>query len=142
MQRINRTQTVDHAQPVRPATADDRRGTLTVEFALVANIIFVLFFAGLELTSLNLMRHSAGNASYEAARKGIVPGATVAQAEQEARRLLDAVGASTNVTVNVADDGNKVTVTIAIPVDQNSWGLSQFSSGLVITKSCTLSRSM
>lgn len=142
MQRITRTQTQNQPRPVRRAAAEDRRGTLTVEFALVANIIFVLFFAGLELTSLNLMRHSAGNASYEAARKGIVPGATIAQAEQEARRLLDAVGARNNVTVNVTDDGNKVTVTIQIPVNQNSWGLSQFSSGLVITKSCTLSRSM
>ena len=120
----------------------DRRGTLAVEFALVAPIIFMLFFAGLEMTSLNLMRHTAGNASYEAARKAIVPGATFAEAEQEARRLLSSVGAVNGVTVDVQDDGNKVTVNIQIPVDQNSWGLAHFSSGWTITKSCTLSRGL
>jgi len=120
----------------------DRRGTLTVEFALVSSIILTLFFAGLEMTSLNLMRHSAGNATYEAARKGVVPGASAAEVEAEARRLLDLVGASNNVTVTVQDDGNRVTVSISIPVDQNSWGLSRFSSGMTIAKSCTLSRSL
>ena len=127
---------------VSPAVLPDRGGTLAVEFALVAPIIFLLFFAGLEMTSLNLMRHTAGNASYEAARKAIVPGATAADAEQEAMRLLQSVGAVNQVKIDVQDDGNKVTVSIEIPVEHNSWGLSRFSAGLKITKTCTLSRGL
>lgn len=119
-----------------------RRGTLTVEFALVAPLIFTLFFAGLEMTSLNLMRHTAGNATYEAARHGIVPGATEDEVKQKATDLLNSIGATTDVVIDVADDGNKVTVAIAIPVEKNSWGLSRFSSGLTITKNCTLSRGL
>lgn len=119
-----------------------RRGTLTVEFALVAPIIFLLFFAGLEITSLNLIRQTAGNASYEAARAGIVPGATEREVKDTALRLLDSVGATTDVAIDIDDDGNKISVTIAVPVEKNSWGLTRFSKGMTITKTCSLSRGL
>ncbi|MEZ6133045.1 MAG: pilus assembly protein [Planctomycetaceae bacterium] len=142
MQRCFSKPVISNSVRGRRRANTHRRGTLTVEFALVSGIILTLFFAGLEMTSLNLMRHSAGNATYEAARKGIVPGATAAEVEAEARRLLDLIGASNSVNVTVQDDGNRVTVSVSIPVDQNSWGLSRFSSGMTIAKSCTLSRSL
>lgn len=100
--------------------AAERPGTLTVEFALVAPIIFLLFFGSLELTSLNLMRHTAGNAAYEAARTAIVPGATEAQAKQKALNLLQAVGATRNVSIDFTDTPEKVSVYINIPVKDNS----------------------
>ncbi|MEZ6123618.1 MAG: TadE/TadG family type IV pilus assembly protein [Planctomycetaceae bacterium] len=119
-----------------------RRGTVAVEFALVSTIILLLFFGGLEMTCLNLIRHTAGNASYEAARKMIVPGGTAADAGQEAMRLLRSVGATQDVTIDAQDDGTKVTVTISVPVSKNSWGLLRFSGGMTISKSCTLSRQL
>lgn len=54
-----------------------RGGTAIVEFAVVAPLIFLLFLGGLELTALNFARQTAGNASYEAARKMIIPGGTL-----------------------------------------------------------------
>ena len=59
---------------IKPATRlnnrhSRRRGALTVEFAIVAPLIFLLFLGGLELTALNFARQTLGNASYEAARK-------------------------------------------------------------------------
>lgn len=136
----NHQSTQRRSARMSPRTA--RRGTLTVEFSLVAPIIFMLFFAGLEMTSLNLIRHTIGNASYEAARHGIVPGATEEEAKQVATRLLESVGATTDVTIDFEDDGNRVTVSITVPVEKNSWGLSRFSKGMKMTKSCSLSRGL
>ncbi len=63
--------------------ASRRKGAMTVEFAIVAPLIFLLFLGGLELTALNFARQTLGNASYEAARKMIIPGGTAAQARAE-----------------------------------------------------------
>ena len=126
--------------PAVQQNSTNRSGTLTVEFALVAPIIFLIFFGCLELTSLNLMRHTAGNAAYEAARAGIVPGATEASAKQKALNLLKAVGATRNVTIDYQNTPDKVSVLINIPVKDNSWGLASFSGSSTIRKGCILSR--
>lgn len=117
-----------------------RNGALTVEFAIVAPIIFALFIGSLELTSMNLIRQTAGNAAYEAARTAIIPGATHAEAKQVARELLNSVRASTNVLIDIQDDGRVVLVTISVPVSANGWGLARFSGGMTIVKRCSLSR--
>ncbi|MFN9974805.1 MAG: TadE/TadG family type IV pilus assembly protein, partial [Phycisphaerae bacterium] len=65
---------------------------MTVEFAIVSPLIFLLFLGSLEMTSLNFVRQTAGNASYEAARKLIIPGGTAAQAETEGLRLMNSLG--------------------------------------------------
>ena len=126
--------------PAVQQSSTNRSGTLTVEFALVAPIIFLIFFGCLELTSLNLMRHTAGNAAYEAARAGIVPGATEASAKQKAINLLKAVGATRNVTIDYQNTPDKVSVFINIPVKDNSWGLARFSGSSTIRKGCILTR--
>jgi Flp pilus assembly protein TadG len=57
-----------------------RRGATAVEFALTAPIFFVFLLSAFEFGWLNVIRHTADNAAYEAARAAIVPGATVADA--------------------------------------------------------------
>ena len=116
-----------------------RTGALTVEFAIVAPIIFFVFLGSIELTTLNLLRHTAANAAYEGARKAIVPGGTDAAAEAKAREILKIVGATTDVDVNIRRTTTDITVTVIIPINRNSWGLSRFSNGLSINKSCLLS---
>ena len=122
-----------------PVATDNRTGALTVEFAIVAPIIFLLFLGSIELTTLNLLRHTAANAAYEGARKAIIPGGTDAAAEAEARGILEALGARNDVTVSISRTTSDVTVTVIIPVARNSWGLSRFSGSLSINKSCMLS---
>lgn len=109
-----------------------------MEFALVAPLIFLLCLGGLELTAMNFVRQTASNASYEAARKAIVPGSTIAQAQAEAMRLLTALGIQNGATVTVTRDTEKVNVTIAIPAQNHSWGLLRFSKGLTIRQHCQL----
>lgn len=117
-----------------------RRGALTVEFAIVAPLIFLLFLGGLELTALNFARQTLGNASYEAARKMIIPGGTAAQAQSEGIRQMNLVGISSGVSVTTAETQTSVTVQVSVPAASVSWGLVRFSSGYVLKQSCTLTK--
>jgi Flp pilus assembly protein TadG len=127
------------AQP-SPSAASDRRGALTVEFAISAPLIFLLFLGGLELTALNFARQTVGNASYEAARKLIIPGGTVAQAQAEGLRQMNIVGLGTGATCTVVNAATTATATVSVPATNVSWGLTRFCAGYNITQSCTLTK--
>ena len=118
----------------------DRKGTLTVEFAIVAPLIFLLFLGSLELTALNFARQTAGNASYEAARKLIIPGGTVAQAEAEGLRQMKIAGMGTGAAVTIVDSTTSVTATVSVPASSVSWGLVRFCSGYTLRQTCTLTK--
>ncbi len=92
------------------------------------------------MTRMNFIKHSAANAAYEAARAGIVPGATEADCRKKATDLLNAVGAGSNVTVTYESTSQAVRVTVTIPVDKNSWAIGRFTHGLNLVQSCRLSR--
>ncbi len=117
-----------------------RRGALTVEFCLVAPIIFMLFLGSLEVTSVNIIRQSASNAAYEAARKMVVPGGTADDAREEANRMLQVLNVDRGAQVEIDESTERVEVIIRIPAEENSWGLSKYVGGLTITESCVLSR--
>ena len=55
------------ASPNRPPSRT-RRGATTVEFAIVAPVFFLFLLASIEFSRLNIIRHTADNAAYEAAR--------------------------------------------------------------------------
>jgi Flp pilus assembly protein TadG len=76
----------------RRKTHPKRLGALTVEFAIVANLLFVVIFGCLELTRLSLIRSLAQDAAYFAARAAVVPGATETDATNEAKRILGTLG--------------------------------------------------
>ena len=117
-----------------------RCGAVSVEFALMAPIIFALFFGCIEITRLNFLRHTASNAAYEGARASILPGRSAADGIAEATQLLNNVGAGNGATVNVISSAESVQVTVSIPVDQNSWGLGRFTKNMNLVQSCTLRR--
>src|SRR6187549_548125 len=78
-----------------------RTGAAAVEFAIVAPIFFVLVLGSLEFGRLNIIRHTADQAAYEAARNAMVPGATTAEARLAADRMLRIVGTrGAQVTIN------------------------------------------
>ena len=129
-----------HCRNSASATPPERRGALTVEFAIVAPLIFLLFVGGLELTAINFARQTAGNASYEAARKMIIPGGTAAQAEAEGKRVLTALGIGNGATVTIADSLTEVTVTVEVPAANVSWGLTRFCYGMTLRQACTLTK--
>ena len=117
-----------------------------MEFAVTAPIVFLLFFAQLEFSRANLIRHSIQSAAYEGARRGIVPGATVADVREAATSILTAVSArDAVVTVDptvIQPDTSQVTVTIDIPLISNTWGAAKFLRDRTLTSSITLNREM
>jgi Flp pilus assembly protein TadG len=130
-------------QPFRkPSERRHRRGAAAVEFALTAPIFFTFLLAAFEFGWLNVIRHTADNAAYEAARTAMVPGATAAEARQKANSLLRIVGArgaKVKVTPSVlTPDTSQVTVEIDIPMTRNALIVPRFSQGKNLHSESTL----
>ena len=119
-----------------------RRGALTVELAMAAPILFLFIFASIEFGRLNILRHGVNNAAYEAARHGMVPGASVDEITAHALRHLNALsatGAVVQVTPSqITEETDQITVSVTVPFDQNSWIIPAFSSGAQIESSSSL----
>ena len=119
-----------------------RRGATAVEFALTAPVFFLFLLAAFEFGWLNVIRHTADNAAYEAARTAMVPGATAAEAKTKANNLLNIVGArAAPITVTPAaltPETDQVTVAIDIPMNQNGLIVPRFTSATTIHSSSTL----
>src|SRR3954462_6028363 len=100
-----------------------RTGAVAVEFALTVPIFFVFLLAAFEFGWLNVVRHTADNAAYEAARTGIVPGAWAAGAAARATSVLNVIGArgaKINITpTSITSTTTEVTVAIDIPMSSN-----------------------
>ena len=122
----------------------DRRGVVTVEFALSAPILFIIVLSGWEFSRINMIRNTADNAAYEGARVGMLPGSTAERAKETAKKALNAVGVNdATVTVDppvIASDTNVVKVSISVPFASNSYGMVRFFASGNLEKHCTLSR--
>jgi Flp pilus assembly protein TadG len=121
-----------------------RSAAVVVEFAICAPILFMLFFASLEFSRVNMIRQSIENAVYEGARRGIVPGATAADCRNAAQAVLNSVfarAATVSITPTViTDDTSDVTVAISVPVNSNSWVIPRFFANRTISGAMTMKR--
>jgi Flp pilus assembly protein TadG len=119
-----------------------RTGATAVEFAIVAPVFIVFLLAAFEFGWLNVVRHTADNAAYEAARTAVVPGATVAEAKAKADKLMKVVGArSAKVTVTPSPltvNSDSVTVKIEVPMNKNGLIVPRFTKKSTIVASSTL----
>ena len=121
-----------------------RRATTTVEFAVTLPVVMLLFFGSIEFSRVYLLRHTAAQAAYEGARRGIVPGATASDVQTVAQQILNSAFASGyTVTVTpstITPTTTQVTVNISIPLTSNSWITPMYFGGKTLTKSFTLQR--
>lgn len=115
-----------------------RTGASAVEFAIVAPIFFTLVVASLEFGRMNIIRHTADQAAYEAARHAMVPGATAAEARTKAEKMLKIVGARDSKVTIVGPTDTKVTVTVDIPLNKNGWIAPRFTKNKTIRATSTL----
>lgn len=103
----------------------NRRGTYTVEFAICASVLFMTIFAVFEFSRFTFIRQAVDQAAYEAARVGIVPGASNADIQLRADSLLAAAGirnATVAITPALIDDTTtEVAVEISCNFGENSW---------------------
>ncbi|MFN9911010.1 MAG: TadE/TadG family type IV pilus assembly protein, partial [Pirellulaceae bacterium] len=107
-----------------------RLGAVTIEMAFVLPLVFLLFLGGIEMARLQMIRHLADNAAYEAARNVMVPGASVAEAEKVANDIMKVAGisgAKITVTPNpIKEDTKIVKVSLQIPAKSNLWTAATF----------------
>ena len=120
----------------------NRRGALTVEFAMTVPIVFTVFFGCMEISRMNMIRNTQNNAVFEAARTICVPGGTVATGTSTATTLMNAVGV-TNATITITPNPitnltTQVTVTISTPLTANLYLTPRFLTGITLTSTCTL----
>ena len=121
-----------------------RCGATTVEFALCLPVLFLFTFAALEFSRVNMIRQSVENATYEGCRRGIVPGATVQDVRDATQEVLDTILAQ-NAQISIlptviTKDTPEVSVTIAVPINSNSWVAPLFFNGKTVAGTMTLQR--
>ncbi len=116
-------------------TANYKRnvGATTVEMAIILPVIFLITLASIELTRGSILRHVVDNAAYEACRSVIVPGATAAEANAAAAKVLNPFGIksySVTVTPNpILETTTQITCRVSAPVAANMWGAPKFLAG-------------
>ena len=122
--------------------AGRRRGATAVEFAITAPVFFLFLLVAFEFGWMNVIRHTADNAAYEAARHAMVPGATAAEAADRAKSLLSVVGIrGARIRVSpprLTPDTDEVTVEIDVPMDRNGLVVPRFTSGKTLHSEATL----
>lgn len=121
-----------------------RLGATAVEFAICSPIFFLFTFASLEFARVNMIRQTVENSVYEGCRRGIVPGATAADVADAAQFVLNATSISgAQVTVDpttITEDTTNVSVSVVVPINENSWVAPLFFSGTQISSNLTLRR--
>ena len=123
-----------------------RQGAVTVEFALMRSIAFMLVLGTIEFSRIFMIRGGVSNAAYQGARRSIVPGATAASVKAIATDTLTrSFVRKSSVEVSpevITPTTNEVTVTVRVNLGDNSWIASRFTKGMIIQRSCTLSKQM
>jgi len=117
-----------------------RTGAAAVEMALVSPIIFLMFLGAIELNNLNFIRNTAANAVYEGARASMVSGGTAGDGSNAVMAYLSNVGVHHGASVSSNMSAQSVTVSVTIPMQLNSFGISRFTAGYNVTQSITLKR--
>lgn len=139
---MHRTRPRSSALAPRP----HRSGATTVEFALTMPIAFLLLMASVEFARVNMIRNTLVNAAYTGARRAMVPGATADVTKTEAKKVLSLTGikgGTVTVEPNVlTNTTSQVTVTVTVPLNQNSWVAPTFMKENQYSRTCTLSREM
>ena len=119
-----------------------RRGAYAVEFALCATVFFTSIFGCFELARFMYVRQALDQTAYEAARTGVISGASSAEVEVRAQSLLAAYGvtvASLEVVPQMIDENTReISVTITCDFAQNSWLVGHYVSGEPMVATVTL----
>ncbi len=113
-----------------------RKGTTSVEFAFALSILLAMVMGGIELVRLTMLQHTADHSAYLAARKAIVPGASVAAVRERALNHLNVIGVHNGEVLitpdTITDDTAQVNVLVTIPSIGNSWVLPKFRTAPIV----------
>lgn len=127
----------------RKGSIKRRAGAMVVEFAFVAPVFLLILFTCIEFCRLNMIRNLTQDAAYFATRHCMVPGATAAEAQAEASRILSGMGTKGAViTINdgsgLDDDSSEVKVHISVPISENALFAPKFTGDISFTATTTM----
>lgn len=111
-----------------------------VEFAIVANVLFLVTFTCIEFARVNMIRNLSQDAAYYAARIVVVPGATSEEAIAEVDRIMGTL-VSNGYTVHVdsLDQGSEeVTVTVSVDLNEVALFAPRFTADSVLESTATM----
>jgi Flp pilus assembly protein TadG len=121
-----------------------RGGAVAVETAITLPVLLLVVFASIEFARAHSLLHTTENAAYEAARRGIVPGATARAVKKKAKAILGAVGArNARVTVTpstITPTTEEITVDIRVPMNSNGFISGMFFKDKSLKGHCKLRR--
>ena len=124
----------------------NRRAAAAVEFAMTVPLLFLFVFASIEFSRANMIKNMIENAAMEGAREGMLPGRTAADCTAAAQDLIDIMALNgATITIEPATltpTTPEVTVTVSVPMSQNSLAMSRFVLGETLTQSVTLPREL
>ena len=122
-----------------------RRGAATVEFAVVAPIVFLFLFAGIEFCRLLMAYHGLEAATQAGCRAAVAWDTTDQDVEETLAGRLAPFGISgytLMINPNPASSARQwepITVEITVPYDKVSWlPAAGYLKGFVLSESCTL----
>jgi Flp pilus assembly protein TadG len=123
-----------------------RRGAATVEMAVCLPLLFLLVFGSIEISNVIHVKHSATIAAFEVAQSVTSPGGTQNDATARGSKLLTdrkVMGYQITVTpvVNATTfPGTPITVTVQVPLNSNSLGITTLLSGQTISSVVTMEK--
>ena len=130
----------------RRHSGDNRKGTATVEFALIAPLLLTLTIGTIDVCSAIFLREAAVLAAYEGARQGVARGGDNGDVSARVQDFLNqrniafdgAVVQISSPGFSSADTLEAVTVTVNIPAEGNLLIPSQMIGNLVISANVTM----
>jgi Flp pilus assembly protein TadG len=129
----------------RIAPNPSRRGAVAVEFAVIAPLIFVLLFAGVEFGRTLMAYHGLEAAAREGCRRAVAWNATQQSVEQTVAERLTSFGISSYTlttdpaVVTSAALWDPITVRVEVPYGRVSWlPLPKYLQGITLAGSCTV----
>jgi hypothetical protein len=127
--------------------AHRRRGSATVELAVVAPVIFLLIFAAVEFGRLLMAMHGLEEAAREGCRKAVLANSTATDVQDTVDTRLATFGISGYTLTTDPDPLSNacqfepVTVKIVVPYTGVSWlPTPRFLNSIQLNASCTLSQ--
>lgn len=136
----------------RKRLCGERRGTATIEMAMVAPVIFLMIFGSIEFARMMMVRQSLTNAAREGCRKAcLITTQDSSDAETVIRRTLRGVIADSMNTnelrisfepsfISGPPLGTEITAAVEVDCSDVSWLPPFFTAGAKIRASCKMTR--
>jgi Flp pilus assembly protein TadG len=129
-----------------------RKGAATVEFAVLAPILFTLIFGAIECGRAMMVLDSMANCARDGCRTGSLPASSNSDITAAVNAQLSSAGINSGATVSVtvngqsvdastAKKGDQISVTVSIQHDSVTWvPTSWFFGGKTLTRSNVMRR--